>query len=122
MNEEEKYINKVGEGDDGSLAYLGIGPDPDNRFFNCDTVKQSMLVNMTFWVLGYIPNVPTKYKKQGGQTIVHIKFSLGDPESQAKKFFTGSSDILYKLRCIDEREAFPRKVTMRSCNNRYYFE
>lgn len=43
-------------------------------------------------------------------------------ESEAKKFFTGSSDILYVLKKIKEVNKFPRKVTLRGNGNRYYFE
>ncbi len=43
-------------------------------------------------------------------------------ESDTKKFFTGSTDILYVLKKIKELNKFPRKVTLRSNGNRYYFE
>ena len=108
--------------DDGSLAFLSIAPDPDNKFFNCDTVRQTALINRTFWVTGYVDGVATKFKKEGGQTIVHIKFDLSDPESASKKFFTGSKEIQYILGKINEMGKFPRRVTMRCSNNRFYFE
>lgn len=32
--------NKSMTEDDGSLAFLGIPPDPNNDFYNCEAVKQ----------------------------------------------------------------------------------
>ena len=45
----EENINK-GNGieDDGSLAFLQITRDENNRSFNCDTTKQSKLLNTQF--------------------------------------------------------------------------
>ena len=47
---------------------------------------------------------------------------MDSPDSEAKKFFTGSADILYVLQKIKEMKKFPRKVTLRGSGNRYYFE
>lgn len=116
--EESRFIQ--GE-DDGSLAFLNIAPDPDNKFFNCDVIKQQQLANRTFWVTGYIPNVQTKFSKENGQTVVHIMFDPNNRETE-RKFFTGSKEILYILKKIDEMGKFPRRVTMRCNNNRFYFE
>lgn len=110
---------------DGSLAFLRIPRDESSRSFNCDETTQSKLVNTTFWVVDFIEEVPTRFSKSKGtkgQTLVKIKMSKDDLESNAKKFFTGSSDILYVLKKIKELKAFPRRVTLRSNGNRYYFE
>lgn len=40
--------------DDGSLAFLNIPRDENNRSFNCDETSQSKLVNTTFWVVDYV--------------------------------------------------------------------
>ena len=117
--------NNIQGEDDGSLAFLRIPRDESSRSFNCDETTQSKLVNTTFWVVDFIEEVPTRFSKSKGtkgQTLVKIKMSKDDLESNAKKFFTGSSDILYVLKKIKELKAFPRRVTLRSNDNRYYFE
>lgn len=120
-----KDKNNIQGEDDGSLAFLRIPRDESSRSFNCDETTQSKLVNTTFWVVDFIEEVPTRFSKSKGtkgQTLVKIKMSKDDLESNAKKFFTGSSDILYVLKKIKELKAFPRRVTLRSNGNRYYFE
>lgn len=117
--------NNIQGEDDGSLAFLRIPRDESSRSFKCDETTQSKLVNTTFWVVDFIEEVPTRFSKSKGtkgQTLVKIKMSKDDLESNAKKFFTGSSDILYVLKKIKELKAFPRRVTLRSNGNRYYFE
>lgn len=117
--------NNIQGEDDGSLAFLRIPRDESSRSFNCDETTQSKLVNTTFWVVDFIEEVPTRFSKSKGtkgQTLVKIKMLKDDLESNAKKFFTGSSDILYVLKKIKELKAFPRRVTLRSNGNRYYFE
>ena len=54
--------------------------------------------------------------------MVKIKFNREDPDKDARKFFTNSQEIKYILGKIKERNAFPRKVTMRASGTRYYFE
>ena len=117
--------NNIQGEDDGSLAFLRIPRDESSRSFNCDETTQSKLANTTFWVVDFSEEVPTRFSKSKGtkgQTLVKIKMSKDDLESNAKKFFTGSSDILYVLKKIKEMKAFPRRVTLRSNGNRYYFE
>lgn len=111
--------------DDGSLGFLKIPRDENSRSFNCDETTQSKLVNTSFWVVDFIEEVPTRFSKAKGvkgQTLVKIKPEKDSPESLAKKFFTGSTDILYILQKIKELGKFPRKVTLRGNGNRYYFE
>ena len=111
--------------DDGSLSFLNIPRDENSRYFNYSEKKQSELVNMSFWVIDFIEDVPTKFSKaegKTGRTIFKIKENLNDPESSARKVFTGSADILYVLQKIKELNKFPRKVTLRRQGNRYYFE
>lgn len=69
--------------------------------------------------------VPTKFSKSkqtDGQTLVMMKKNKDDSESEARKFFTGSQEILYILQEIKKRDAFPRRVTMRGNGNRFWFE
>lgn len=111
--------------DDGSLAFLNIPPMKNDRQLTGMTTTQSKLVNTSFWVFGFIENVETKFTKQKGtegQTLVQIRPAKNSPESDSQKFFTGSDQILYVLHQIQERNAFPRKVTLKSFGNRYYFE
>lgn len=111
--------------DDGSLAFLQIPRDESNRSFNCDETTQSKIVNTTFWVVDFLEEVPTRFSKAKGvkgQTLVKIKPKKDSPEADAKKFFTGSADILYVLKKIKELGAFPRRVTLRGNGNRYWFE
>ena len=111
--------------DDGSLAFLKIPRDQNSRSFNCEETTQSKLVNTTFWVMDFIEEVPTRFSKAKGvkgQTLVRIKPEKDSMESEAKKFFTGSADILYILKKIREMDKFPRRVTLRGNGNRYYFE
>lgn len=111
--------------DDGSLAFLNIPRDENNRSFNCDETSQSKLVNTEFWVTDFIEDVPTRFSKSKGtkgQTLVKIKRKLEDAESDSKKFFTGSQEILYILKKVKELNKFPRKVTLRGSGNRFWFE
>lgn len=120
---EEKVNNPME--DDGSLAFLHIPRDENSRSLKGDEVKQSKLVNTTFWVTGFLEKVPTKFsqiKGTPGQTLVQIRPEKDSPESAAQKFFTGSQDILYVLNEIKKRDAFPRRVTLRAEGNRFYFE
>lgn len=117
---EEKNIE-----DDGSLAFLNIPRDENNRSFNCTETTQSRLVNTSFWVEDFIEDVPTRFSKSKGtkgQTLVKFKPERDSPESDARKFFTGSADILYMCQEIKKRNAFPRRVTLRGNGNRYWFE
>lgn len=111
--------------DDGTLDCLQIPHDEKSRSFNCDEITQSKLVNTSFWLMDFIEDVPTKFsraKGTKGQTLVKIKRNKDDSDSEAKKFFTGSSDILYILNKLREINKFPRKVTLRGSGNRYFFE
>ncbi len=117
--------NKKITEDDGSLAWLDIPRDENNRSFNCDETTQSKIVNTTFWVTDFIEEVPTRFSKAKGakgQTLVKIKPQKDSPEADAKKFFTGSAEILYVLKKVREMDAFPRRVTLRGNGNRYWLE
>ena len=86
--------------DDGSLAFLNIPRDEKSRSFNCEQTSQSKLVNTTFWVVDFLERVPTRFSKSKqteGQTLVMVKKEKDAPESEARKFFTGSQEILYIL-------------------------
>lgn len=122
---ENKIQNQQNTGDDGSLSFLKIPRNENSRSITGDEIKQSRIVNTTFWVHTFLEDVPTKYSKQkgtAGQTLVQIRPRKDSPVSEAQKFFTGSADILYVLQEIKKRNAFPRKVTLRADGNRYYFE
>lgn len=122
MSEETTNIQ---EEDDGSLAFLKIPRDENSRSLPGDEIKQSKIVNTSFWVFDFLEDIPTRFSKQkgtSGQTLVQIRPRKDSPDSEAQKFFTGSTDILYVLREVKKRKAFPRKVTLRANGNRFYFE
>lgn len=112
--------NNGNKQDDGSLSFLGIEPDASNKHFNCPETNQQKLINLSFWVFDYLDEVKTKFGTD--RFLVKIKFNQDDPEPDARKFFTNSKEIKYVLEKIRERDAFPRKVTMRASGTRYYFE
>lgn len=105
--------------DDGSLAFLKIPRDPDNHYFNCQITTQQKLINTTFWLVDFMEEIKTR---NGNKILVKIKLNENDDEKDMKKFFTGSREIKYILEKIAERNAFPRKVTLRAIGNRYFFE
>ncbi len=106
--------------DDGTLAFLGITRNERDKRFTCKEEQQSNLVNKTFWVMVYFPNVTSKY---GERYIFKIKYNLEDEESAARKVWTGSTDIQFVLDKIGELGKFPRRVTLRKDGkNHYYFE
>ena len=77
--------------DDGSLAFLQIEPDANNKHFNCPETNQQKLINLSFWVVDYLDDVKTKFGNN--RFLVKIKFKLEDPDSEARKFFTNSQEI-----------------------------
>lgn len=123
--DNENKIQQTTQEDDGSLSFLKIPRDENSRSLQGEEVKQSRIVNTTFWVFDFLEDVPTRFSKAKGtpgQTLVQIRKEKDSPDSEAQKFFTGSQDILYILREIKKRNAFPRKVTLRANGNRFYFE
>lgn len=122
---KEEIKNQVEMEDDGTLAFINIPRNEKSRSMRGDIVKQSKIVNTSFWVFDFLEEVPTRFSKNngsGGQTLVQIRPNRDSPESDSQKFFTGSSDILYVLQKIREMKKFPRLVTLRADGNRYYFE
>ena len=112
--------NSNNKQDDGSLSYLKIEPDANNKHFNCPETSQQKLINLSFWVVDFLDAIKTKFGSD--RFLVKIKFNLEDADKEARKFFTNSQEIKYVINKIKERNAFPRKVTMRASGTRYYFE
>lgn len=54
------------EEDDGSLAFLNIPRDENSRSLKGDDVKQTRIVNTTFWVFDFLEDVPTRFSKAKG--------------------------------------------------------
>lgn len=48
--------------DDGSLAFLGIEPDPSNKHFNCPETTQQKLINLSFWVVDFLDDLKIEVK------------------------------------------------------------
>ena len=63
--------------DDGSLAFLQIEPDANNKHFNCSEITQQKLINLSFWVIDFLDDVKTKFGT--GRFLVKIKFNKEDP-------------------------------------------
>ena len=63
--------------DDGSLAFLAIEPDANNKHFNCSEITQQKLINLSFWVIDFLDDVKTKFGT--GRFLVKIKFNREDP-------------------------------------------
>lgn len=59
--------------DDGSLAFLQIEPDANNKHFNCSEITQQKLINLSFWVIDFLDDVKTKFGT--GRFLVKIKFN-----------------------------------------------
>jgi hypothetical protein len=110
----------MGTNDDGTLSFLKIEPDKNNRHFNCQEINQQKLINLSFWVIDYLEDIKTKFGNN--RFLVKIKFNREDKDSDARKFFTNSSEIKYILGKIREKDAFPRKVVMKASGTRYYLE
>ena len=72
--------------DDGSLAFLQIEPDANNKHFNCSEITQQKLINLSFGVIDFLDDVKTKFGT--GRFLVKIKFNKEDPDKDARKFFT----------------------------------
>lgn len=60
--------------DDGSLAFLQIEPDANNKHFNCSEITQQKLINLSFWVIDFLDDVKTKFGT--GRFLVKIKFNI----------------------------------------------
>jgi hypothetical protein len=107
--------------DDGTLAFLRLGKNPDRVWFHCKQVKQSQLEDETFYVLDYMEAKKTRYGE--GRVVVLIGDRPNEPEKTCKKFFSNSTDIKYVLSKLRELNKFPRKVTLRKYERGgYYFE
>ena len=96
--------------DDGTLAFLNIPQDENNKHFNCRETTQQKLINLSFFVENFIDGVKTKFGAE--RFLVKIKHPDDSPDKpgQEEKFFTNSTEIKYVLREIKKRNAFPRKV------------
>ena len=121
MESINNNMNSNGSGnDDGSLSFLRLPKAEGRKSFHCDKMTQQQLVNREFWILDYDKDVKTKYGND--KYIVFIKFNLNDDDTKARKFFTGSSEIKGVLDMVRERNAFPRRVTLRMEGNNYWIE
>ena len=105
--------------DDGSLSFLKIERNKECREFNCRVITQQELVNREFYLVDFLRDIQTK---NGLRYLVFIKFDLKDSELEGRKFFTNSQSIKYILDKIEERNAFPRKVTLKRIGNKFILE
>lgn len=105
--------------DDGSLNFLKIERSKDCREFNCRVITQQELVNREFFLVDFLRDVQTK---NGLRYLIFIKFDLKDSELEGRKFFTNSQSIKYILDKIEEKKAFPRRVTLKGIGNKFILE
>lgn len=105
--------------DDGSLNFLKIERSKDCREFNCRVITQQELVNREFYLVDFLRDVQTK---NGLRYLIFIKFDLKDSELEGRKFFTNSQSIKYILDKIEEKKAFPRRVTLKGIGNKFILE
>lgn len=98
------------EKDDGSLAFLGLQPTDQDKYFGDKKVNQEDLVNREFWVLDYIGGMKTNHGT--GRGLMKIRFNLNDDPSTDVKMFTNSFRIKEIMEKIKEMNAFPRRVTL----------
>lgn len=54
--------------DDGSLSFLNIPRDTNSRSLQGDEVKQSRIVNTSFWVHAFLEGIETRFSKAKGTT------------------------------------------------------
>ena len=59
--------------DDGSLAFLAIEPDANNKHFNCPEITQQKLINLSFWVIDFLDDVKTKFGTGRVLVIINLK-------------------------------------------------
>ena len=77
--------------DDGSLAFLQIEPDANNKHFNCSEITQQKLINLSFWVNDFLDDVKTKFGT--GRFLVKFKVNKAAPDKAAGKLITTSQEI-----------------------------
>lgn len=104
--------------DDGTLACLRIPADRAKKRFSCPEEQQTNLINKTFWVVDFFPDVETRF---GTRHLFKLKFNKDDPETEARKVFTGATDIKYILEKLAEMEKFPRRVTLKKDGKNHYY-
>lgn len=104
-----EYNSKPKGEDDGTLAFLGIPQDENNKQFNCSETTQQKLINLSFYVLDFIDGVKTKFGNE--RFLVKIKHPDNSPDKRArwKSSLSNSTEIKYILREIKKRNAFPEK-------------
>ena len=106
--------NKI---DDGSLSFLNIKIEGELKTFDCPIIKQSQLINRTFYICDYEKNLKTKFGED--RYLVFIKFNLNDSNDIGNKFFTNSKKIKFVLDKIYELNAIPRQVTLQQIGNKF---
>ena len=106
--------NKI---DDGSLSFLNIKIDGELKTYDCPVIKQSYLINKTFFICDYEKNLKTKFGED--RYLIFIKFNINDVNEIGNKFFTNSKKIKFILDKISELNAFPRKVTLQQIGNKF---
>lgn len=94
------------------LSDLNIPPNPNRKFFNCRRTNQNALMDSCFWVLDFHEQKVEKDNKIVSKYVVLCKRDLNDENEKPFKFFTGSSDVKYKLDVAREMGEIPTYVRL----------
>ena len=106
--------------DDGSLACLHLPADRANKRFVCQAERQENLINKTFWLQDFFPDVQPRF---GTRHLYKATYEKDDPDGKAFKVFTGAAACKYVLEKLAELGKFPRRVTLKKeGKNNYFFE
>lgn len=68
--------------DDGTLAFLSIPQDENNKHFNCRETTQQKLINLSFFVVDFIDGVKTKFGAE--RFLVKIKHPDDSPDKHGR--------------------------------------
>ena len=92
--------------DDGSLACLHLPADRANKRFVCKEERQENLINKTFWLQDFFPDVQTRF---GMRHLYKATYEKDDPDGKAFKVFTGAAAC--KFKDVRRRASWTRSST-----------
>lgn len=96
--------------DDGTLACLGLTRNERDKRYTCPEEQQTNLINKTFWLQDFFPDVQTRF---GTRHLYKATYEKDDPDGKAFKVFTGAAACKYVLEKLAELGKFPRRVTLK---------
>ena len=75
-------MEKVNFEDDGSLACLHLPADRANKRFVCKEERQENLINKTFWLQDFFPDVQTRF---GMRHLYKATYEKDDPTARPSR-------------------------------------